>query len=278
MKASISLAVSISDMPQIMFAGNLEKHASMLAHMGYDGLDLFIPDPQTADIAAIEKVLCDTGLGVAMLAAHGDIMADGLFLNDATPANVEKLLERSRRHLEWSARLAARPNIGFIRGRLPQGDHETRRKSLLRMADGVRRYCELAAGMGVAVLLEPICRYEINSANTVHQALDLYELAERPANLSLLLDLFHMNIEDSSLCGSVAKAGALTGHVHFVENTRGVPGSGCLPLGDVVAVLQAAGYTGYLGVEAIPGPDPEAEALRGLHMVRHLVAARKVSS
>lgn len=273
MKASISLAVTVSGMPQIMFAGNLEEHAILLAQMGYDGLELFIPQPQAADIAAIEKVLRNTGLGAAMLAAQGDIMADGLFLNDPDPARLEELLERSRRHLEWSARLSARPNIGFIRGMLPKEDQKARRESLLRMAEGVRRYCALAASMGVQVLLEPICRYEINSLNTVPQSLDLYDLAGRPANLGLLLDLFHMNIEDASLCGAVALAGPRISHVHFVDNTRGVPGSGCLPLGEVVAVLAAVGYQGYLGIEAIPGPDPEAEARSGLQVLRNLVAS-----
>ena len=122
------------------------------------------------------------------------------------------------------------------------------------------------------VLLEPICRYEIDSIQTTDQAIELYEWAGKPANLGLLLDLFHMNIEEASVCGAICRAGSLTRHVHFVDNTRAVPGMGCMALQDVAACLKAVGYQGFLGIEAVPGPDPEGEARRGLAFTRALSA------
>ena len=138
------------------------------------------------------------------------------------------------------------------------------------MADGLAAYCELATWFGVDVLLEPICRYEIDSIHTTDQAIDLCERAGRPGNLGLLLDLFHMNIEEASVCGAVCRAGTLVRHVHFVDNTRAVPGMGCMALQDVVACLKGVGYAGFLGIEAIPGSDPEGEARRGLAFTRAL--------
>ena len=91
-----------------------------------------------------------------------------------------------------------------------------------------------------------------------------------PANLGLLLDLFHMNIEEASVCGAICRAGSLVRHVHFVDNTRAVPGMGCMALPDVVACLKAVGYEGFLGIEAIPGSDPEGEARSGLAFTRAL--------
>lgn len=126
------------------------------------------------------------------------------------------------------------------------------------MADGLAAYCQLAASFGVDVLLEPICRYEIDSIHTTDQAIDLCESAGKPANLGLLLDLFHMNIEEASVCGAICRAGSLVRHVHFVDNTRAVPGMGCMALPDVVACLKAVGYEGFLGIEAIPDPIRKA--------------------
>ena len=143
-------------------------------------------------------------------------MADGLYLNDA--GRLSELLERSKYHLEQCAVLGAMPNIGFIRGW-----HRNDPGSLPRMADGLAAYCQLAASFGVDVLLEPICRYEIDSIHTTDQAIDLCERAGKPANLGLLLDLFHMNIEEASVCGAICRAGSLVRHVHFVDNTRAVP-------------------------------------------------------
>ena len=90
-------------------------------------------------------------------------------------------------------------------------------------------YCQLAASFGVDVLLEPICRYEIDSIHTTDQAIDLSrERAGKPANLGLLLDLFHMNIEEASVRAEPSAApGRLCGASELVDNTRAVPGMGC---------------------------------------------------
>lgn len=267
MRISISVATTPSSMPQIMFAGRFEEHCRLLAAIGYEGVDLFFPDPVNADAGAARRILEGCGLRATMLAAAGDLMADGLFLND--PSRRAELLERSRPHLEMAAQLGAMPNVGFLRGRHKGQPAE----SLRHMADGLAAYCELAQRMGVDVLLEPICRYEIDSILTTDQAIGLCALAGSPSNLGLLLDLFHMNIEEPSLCGAICRAGRLIRHVHFVDNTRAVPGMGCLNLQDVIACLKAVGYEGFLGIEAVPGPAPEEEARSGLAFTRALLDA-----
>ncbi len=269
MRISISVADRPSAMPQIMFAGDVGAICANLAAMGYDGVDLFFPDPAAADVAAARKALKANGLAVTMLAAQGDLMADGLFLN--LPDRLPRLLEASRRHLAVCAELGAMPNVGFLRGQhkaVPGG----REESLKYMAEGLHAYCALAADYGVRVLLEPINRYEIDSVPTVDAALALCRQAGDPANLCLLLDIFHMNIEESSLAAAIARARGRIGHVHFVENTRAVPGMGCLDLGSLAECLGAAGYDGFLGIEAIPGRRPEEEARQGLATVRALLA------
>ena len=45
---------------------------------------------------------------------------------------------------------------------------------------------------------------------------------------------------------------------------------GCMALSDVVACLKAVGYEGFLGIEAVPGSDPEGEARSGLAFTRAL--------
>ena len=265
MRISISVSATPCAMPQIMFAGDMEAHATFLAGLGYDGIDLFFPDPQGTDARTVKTTLDRCGLNATMLAAQGDLMAEGLYLND--PEKLPTLLERSKYHLEQCAILEAMPNVGFIRGW-----HRSNPDSLSRMADGLAAYCTLAASFGVDVLLEPICRYELDSILTTAQAIDLYERAGKPANLGLLLDVFHMNIEEPSICGAICRAGSLIKHVHFVDNTRAVPGMGCLNLQNIVACLKAVGYQGFLGIEAIPGADPQDEARRGLTFTRALLA------
>lgn len=52
MNISISVAATPCAMPQIMFAGDLEARCALLAGLGYDGIDMFFPDPQCTDARA----------------------------------------------------------------------------------------------------------------------------------------------------------------------------------------------------------------------------------
>ncbi len=270
MLTSISVSTSVCGMSPIMFNGNWEQCVQPLADLGYEGLDLFIIEPLQIDISHVAKVLDDAGLQVSMLAAQGDIMAAGYFLNDPSSERRKVLLEKSKRHLEMAAQLRTKPNIGFIRGNLPK-EEDKKYAGLQYMAEGVREYCELAATFGLGVLFEPFCRYEINSCNTVAQSLELFSLAGEPHNLQLLLDIFHMNIEEASLVQAIVNARGKIGHVHFVDNTRAVPGGGCLPLETIYKALYEAEYKGFLGVEAIPGAQPMAEAEAAQKFIRALI-------
>ena len=98
MNISISVAATPCAMPQIMFAGDLEARCALLAGLGYDGIDMFFPDPQGTDARTAKAALDRNGLRATMLAAQGDLMADGLYLNDA--GRLSELLERSKYHLE----------------------------------------------------------------------------------------------------------------------------------------------------------------------------------
>lgn len=269
MKISISVADRPGRMPQIMFAGDLAPICARLAALGYDGIDLFFPDPPAADAAAARRALDENGLAATMLSAQGDLMAGGLYLNRS--AVLGRLLEASRRHLAMCAELGARSIVGFFRGQhkdVPGG----REESLKCMAEGLNAYCGLAESFGVGVLLEPINRYEMDSIHTVAEALALRARAGAPRNLRILPDVFHMNIEESSPAAAIALAGEHVGHVHFVDNTRSVPGLGCLALGSLAQCLGSVGYDAFLGMEAVPGENPEAEARAGLATVRAMLS------
>ena len=75
MNISISVAATPCAMPQIMFAGDLEARCALLAGLGYDGIDMFFPDPQGTDARTAKAALDRNGLRATMLAAQGDLMA-----------------------------------------------------------------------------------------------------------------------------------------------------------------------------------------------------------
>ncbi|MEK8228223.1 TIM barrel protein [Oerskovia sp. M15] len=75
---------------------------------------------------------------------------------------------------------------------------------------------------GVRIGLEPLNRYETSLVNTVDQGLAV--VAPLPsAGIGLMLDIYHMNIEETDLAAAVTRAGDRIAHVQVCGNDRGAP-------------------------------------------------------
>ncbi len=66
-------------------------------------------------------------------------------------------------------------------------------------------------------------------------------------NVKLLVDAFHMNIEEDDICAALENS--YIGCIHVSENHRGVPGTGHIDWKQIVSVLKKQGYEGYLDME-----------------------------
>ncbi|MCL6431571.1 MAG: sugar phosphate isomerase/epimerase [Anaerolineae bacterium] len=124
--------------------------------------------------------------------------------------------------------------------------------------------------LGVELLLEPVNRYEINYINSVPEALEVLRAAGCP-NVRLMPDVFHMNIEDGSIPGSLILAGETIGYVHVADSNRRAPGQGHLNLPEVLMTLEALGYRGYVTAEILPYPDPDTAARAAIRYLRALL-------
>jgi len=91
------------------------------------------------------------------------------------------------------------------------------------------------------------------------------------ANVKLLADLYHMNIEEADLAAALRGAAGYVGHVHFADSNRRAAGFGHTDFAPVVAALRDTGYAGYLSAEVLPLPDPEAAAKQTIASFRKYV-------
>jgi sugar phosphate isomerase/epimerase len=109
------------------------------------------------------------------------------------------------------------------------------------------------------VLYEPLNRYESNLLNTARETVEFLERL-KPNNVKVLADLFHMNIEESSIAEGLLTYGDWLGHVHLVDNQRQAAGSGVMDYSDIAAALRRISYKGYLSAEVLPVPDSDSAA------------------
>ena len=97
--------------------------------------------------------------------------------------------------------------------------------------------------------MEPLNRFETSFINLASQCVEVVDRVDSPA-CKVLLDTFHMNIEEKSLGDAIRSAGSRLGHVHACGNDRGAPSPGNIRWDEVVQALRDIGYDGPLVIES----------------------------
>ncbi len=268
MGGKISLAVSTPDakFSAVVYREPFPRSFAKAAALGLAGLELHLRDPRTVRAGEILHLAREHGLAISALGTGQAFGTDGLSFADADPAVRRAAVERIKSHLALAAELRTCVILGLIRGR--GRPEEPLAEARRRMEEGVRACADEAERLGVDLALEPLNRYETNLLNTVQEALDFLDALRSP-RVGLLLDTFHMNIEEPSIADSIRRAGKRIRHVHAADSNRWAPGFGHLDFGEVVRTLEILGYDGFLSAEILPYPDPDAAA----RMVARTLAA-----
>src|SRR5262245_16326006 len=112
-----------------------------------------------------------------------------------------------------------------------------------RSIEGVREAIKTAEDCGVIFCVEVVDGFEQFIMNTAAEGVAFAERVGSP-NCKILLDTFHMNIEEDSLGGSIEEAGPWLGHFHLGEPNRRPPGRGRMPWPEIFGALKKIGYQG----------------------------------
>jgi D-psicose/D-tagatose/L-ribulose 3-epimerase len=125
-----------------------------------------------------------------------------------------------------------------------------------RAVAGVREAIKVAEDSGVLFCVEVVNRFEQFIMNTAAEGIAFAERVGSP-NCKILLDTFHMNIEEDSLRGSIVEAGAWLGHFHLGETNRRPPGRGRMPWPEIFGALREINYQGAVVMEPFLVPGGE---------------------
>jgi len=110
-----------------------------------------------------------------------------------------------------------------------------------RSVENVRTIGKIAENCGVDYCLEVLNRFEGYLLNTCAECRKFVEEVDVDA-VKIMLDTFHMNIEEDSMIDAILLAGDKLGHFHVGENNRRLPGKGKLQWYQIGAALRAIGY------------------------------------
>ena len=117
-----------------------------------------------------------------------------------------------------------------------------------RGIEGIRGIADFANDLGINLCLEVLNRFENHVLNTAAEGVAFVKEVDK-ANVKVMLDTFHMNIEEDSIGGAIRTAGALLGHLHTGECNRRLPGRGRTPWREIGEALRDIGYDGSVVME-----------------------------
>ena len=137
-----------------------------------------------------------------------------------------------------------------------------------RAIAGVQEAIKAAEDNDVLFCVEVVNRFEQFIMNTAAEGVAFAERVGSP-NCKILLDTFHMNIEEDSLRGSIIEAGDWLGHFHLGESNRRPPGQGRLPWPEIFGALREINYQGAVVME--PFLLPGGEVGRDISVYRDLL-------
>ncbi len=264
----------------------LEKLAAQVAQMGFDWIELPIEDIGAIDYAHAAKVIGDNGLGVSVCAAMGPDRD----LISPDPAIGKNGMAYLRHCIDAVKTLGGTNVVGPLYssvGRLWQSTPEERAKDTDLLVEQLRSLASYASDRGGVLCVEPLNRFETSFINLTSQAIEVVDRVANPA-CKVMVDTFHMNIEERSFGSAIRAAGTRLAHVHTCENDRGAPGSGHVPWSDIAVALKDIRYDGPVVIESFTSkvqsiarataiwrplaPSQDVLAQDGLRFLRRLLA------
>lgn len=212
--------------------------------LGFDGVELSLLGVGRTEAAALRALsstlelalTCSTGLGAGDDPGSAD--------PERRAAAIATLTEAIR----TAGALGAGNLSGVVAG--PWGYYEPIRKTERAQyaAETLAKLDPILRGEGVVLGIEALNRFESDLTNTAAETLAIARATES-GNIGVLLDTFHMNIEEKSPPQAIIAAGGGLVHFHVSDNDRGVPGSGHYDFKATAQALNQIGYDGWVTAE-----------------------------
>lgn len=228
--------------------------------MGFDVVEIPIEDPALINGKEVKKALDQNELKAVVCGAFGptrDLTNEDTKIHKNCFQYIQDSFELCN---EWNTKFLAGPMYSAV-GKARMVPPEQRKIEWDRAVTNIYKVCEMAKNQGLSVALEPLNRFESDMINTAEDVMRLIKEVNHES-AKVLLDGFHMAIEETNLEKAILTVGEKLIHVQVSENYRGTPGTGQTPWNDLKSGLEKINYEGAVSIESFnPGNNELAGAV-----------------
>lgn len=226
--------------------------------MGYDAVEIPVEYPEKIDAKVVKAALQTNGLKAVVCGAFGtarDLTHDDPAVHKTCFDYIIQCLDLCN---SWEGKFLAGPMYSAV-GKARMIPAEQRKIEWDRAVKNIHKVCQLAQARDLSIALEPLNRFESDLINTAEDVMRLIKDVNHPS-AKVLLDGFHMAIEERNLEKAITAVGDKLIHVQVSENYRGTPGTGQTPWQSFKIGLEKINYRGVVSIESF---TPEIKELAG---------------
>ena len=228
----------------------IEDIARLAKKMGVDGLDIS-GEPDSIDIKRVKKALNKHDL--MPLCINGNFTEESRVFCHSSADMRRAAVEYGKKCVDMAIELGAKKVLlvpSQVNGKAYFVSKEEDWKNSVESISEVSQY---ASENGIIILLECVNKYEVTLVRTLFDGIRMAKEIGLN-NIKIAADTFHMNLEeDSGIHNALRHAGSQwIGHVHLGDNTREVPGRGCMNWREILMALNDIGYMEAISFEPLP--------------------------
>lgn len=264
---ALSIVDKIIGTAPYMCEGSFPERIAYARRLGYSGVELNIADPSRLDIPALKRA-AGADIRITAFGTGRAYVNDGVSLTDPNSEIRRTAAARLHEFLDIASEFQSMVIIGCIRGNIrTAGD---RPRVLQMLGEAMVDIDAYAHRKGVDVVFDPINRYENNFLCTVAEVSDFIH-KHHLTNTRILMDTFHMNIEEGDFVQSIEAYGDDVAYVHIADSNRKYPGCGHIDFPAIFSALARKKYRGPFCAECHARDDREAGCRAWLSAVRELM-------
>ena len=267
MKLSITVGTNDAFSGALVVFRGLEESLQTIADLGYQGIELALFNKKNVNVKQLKNLLRETSLKLPVISTGQIFTMENAWFTHPDKETRERAVEIFCGIIEVASEFGADINVSRVRGYIHEED--TYDSAIEKLTECLEKVSSYAGNFGLNILLEQMNRYE---TNYMFSAMDVGEYIRKTGipNLKIHADLFHMNIEDVSIIGTLKEYKKELGYIHFADSNRLAPGSGNIDFKSVINTLEDINYEGWTGIEVLTKPDGYTAAKQSIEYLSSL--------